>query len=196
MPPDRDDDFSEDSEDEETKTNKQQDSLNYSLSLAPGAYGGGANALTFIGGGNKLGDNQGQDQEPDLSKLSSVEQIKEYLASELGQDKVDKVVPIIKEFGDDILFVDKLPELKSQLAHLLTAKQVDQHHQSFATLVFYELEVEKAKSLKASLPKDQQDQAKDFDPAGMLQAMNCFKDVSTTACFGSGSLTATIGKKR
>lgn len=74
LPPDRDDDFSEDSEDEETKTNKQQDSLAYSLSLAPGAtYGGGANALTFIGGGNNLADGQGQDQDLDLSKLSSVE---------------------------------------------------------------------------------------------------------------------------
>lgn len=140
MPADRDDDFSEDSEDEETKINKHQDSLAYSLSLAPGStIGGGANALThtFIGGGNKIGDTKDQDQDLDLSKLSSVEQIKAYLEKELGKDKLDKIVPIIKEFGDDILFVDKLPELKNQLAHLLTAKQVDQHHQSFATLVFY-----------------------------------------------------------
>lgn len=36
LPPDRDDDFSEDSEDEDTKINKHQDSLAYSLSLAPG----------------------------------------------------------------------------------------------------------------------------------------------------------------
>jgi hypothetical protein len=139
---------------------------------------------------------KGQNEDLDLSKLSSVEQIKEYLGSELGKDTLDKILPIIKAFGDEILFVDKLPELKDQLAHLLPAKQVDKHHQSFATLVFYELEVEKAKSLKASLPKDQQDEVKDFDPAGMLQAMNCFKDVATTAGFGSGSLTATIGKKR
>jgi len=131
-----------------------------------------------------------------LSKLTSVERIKEYLESELGKDTLDKILPIIKAFGDDMLFVDKLPQLKDQLAHLLSAKQVDRYHQSFATLVFYELEVEKAKSLKASLPKDKQEEAKDFDPAGMLQAMNCFKDVATTANFGSGSLSATIGKKR
>jgi len=154
MPPDRDDDFSEDSEDDETKNAKHQDSLNYSLSLAPGAYGGGANALTFIGGGDGIGNMKGANEDLDLSKLSSVEQIKEYLGSELGKDVLDKILPIIKAFGDDMLFVDKLPELKEQLAHLLPAKQVDRHHQSFATLVFYELEVDKAKSLKASLPKD------------------------------------------
>lgn len=55
MPPDRDDDFSEDSEDEEAKNAKHQDSLAYSLSLSPNAYGGGENALTFIGGAG-IGD--------------------------------------------------------------------------------------------------------------------------------------------
>ena len=156
LPPDRDDDFSEDSEDEDTKNAKHQDSLAYSLSLAPGAYGGGANALTFIGDVG-MGNQNGQNEELDLSKLTSVERIKEYLESELGKDKLDEILPIIRTFGDDILFVDKLPELKDQLAQLLTNKQVDRYHQSFATLVFYELEVEKAKSLKASLPKDQQE---------------------------------------
>jgi hypothetical protein len=165
LPLDRDDDFSEDSEDEEAKLARQQDTLAYSLSLAPG---GSANALTFIGDSDDFGDKNDQVEDLDLSKLSSVERIKEYLESELGSETVSKLLPIIKAFGDDILFVDKISELKDQLAHLLSSKQVDRYHQSFATLVFYELEVEKATSLKACLSKDQQEEAKDFDPAGML----------------------------
>ena len=56
--------------------------------------------------------------------------------------------PIIKGFGDDILFADKMADLKQQLSHLLTSEQVDTYHQSFATLVFYELEIEKSDSFK------------------------------------------------
>lgn len=95
-------------------------------------------------------------QDMDLSKLSSVERIKEYLESELGEETLIKLYPIIKSFGDDILFADKIPELKDKLKHIISAKQVDKYHQSFATLVFYELEMEKARSLKESLPRDKQ----------------------------------------
>jgi hypothetical protein len=79
-----------------------------------------------------------------MSKLSSVEQIREYLESELGADKLKKIYPIIKSFGDDILFMDKLQDLKSQLKPYLKESQVDRYHIMFSTLVFYELEIEKA----------------------------------------------------
>jgi hypothetical protein len=48
-----------------------------------------------------------------MSKLSSVERIREYLESELGIDILIKIYPIIKSFGDDILFMDKINDLKS-----------------------------------------------------------------------------------
>lgn len=36
----------------------------------------------------------------------------------------------------------------------------------------------------------------DYDPQGMLNAINIFKDVQATACFGQGSgMGMTIGKK-
>jgi hypothetical protein len=38
-----------------------------------------------------------------MSKLSSVERIREFLEQELGIDKLKKVHPILKSFGDDIL---------------------------------------------------------------------------------------------
>ena len=47
-----------------------------------------------------------------MSRLASIEQIREYLEGELGIDVLMKVYPIIKEFGDDILFVDKLQDLE------------------------------------------------------------------------------------
>jgi hypothetical protein len=48
----------------------------------------------------------------DTSKLGSIEAIKEYLESDLGIDIFVKVYPIIKQFGDDILFLDNLLSLK------------------------------------------------------------------------------------
>jgi hypothetical protein len=66
--------------------------MNYSL--APGSN---PNGETFMGAG----------EEKDV-EVSSVEQIKGYLEKELGGETLSKVLPIIKSFGDDILFVDKI----------------------------------------------------------------------------------------
>lgn len=52
------------------------------------------------------------DQGPDMSKLDTIEKIRDYLETELGVDKLMKIYPIIKSFGDDILFMDKIGELK------------------------------------------------------------------------------------
>ena len=51
----------------------------------------------------------------------------------------DQVHPIISSFGDDILFSEKIPELKIKLKKFLTSEKVEKYHQTFATLVFYEL---------------------------------------------------------
>ena len=83
-----------------------------------------------------------------MSKLSSVERIREYLEQELGIDKLVKIYPIIKSFGDDILFMDKISDLKYQLKPYLTGAEVDKYHTWFSTLVFYELEMEKSQSDK------------------------------------------------
>jgi len=86
----------------------------------------------------------------DMSKLCSVERIREYLEQELGPDLLMKVYPIITGFGDDILFMDKIQELKDQLKHLLSGEEVDKYHITFSTLVFYELEIEKTAHVKSS----------------------------------------------
>lgn len=91
--PDRDDDFSEESEDEETKVSKN-------------------NGLTFMGGRGLLEPSNDVAEAKDMTKLTSVERIKEYLSKELGQAATEQIYPIIKGFGDDILSGEKINELK------------------------------------------------------------------------------------
>ena len=69
----------------------------------------------------------------------------------------------------------------------MSGDQVDRYHIMFSTLVFYELEIEKANqdSLKrAAAGKPPQPHDGKHDPSGLLNAINCFKDVSATATFG------------
>ena len=63
-------------------------------------------------------------------------------------------------------------------------------HITFSTLVFYELEIEKANS-----KKDQGLSNENYDPSAMLHAVNVFKDVAATATFGKFGMRGTIGKK-
>ena len=121
-----------------------------------------------------------------MSKLSSVERIREYLEESFGLEVLKSIYPIVKSFGDDILLADKIPELKEKLKPYLSKSTVDKYHTYFATLIFYELEIEKNESMKV---KEQ------FNPSGMMNAINCFKDVSATATFGKFGMT-TIGKTK
>jgi len=71
---------------------------------------------TFVGGKPNPNKNQKTPEDVDTSKLGSVEQIREYLEKELGLDTFMKIYPILKAFGDDILFSEKVPELKQKLS--------------------------------------------------------------------------------
>lgn len=78
-----------------------------------------------------------------MSKLDTIEKIRDYLESELGIETFLRVYPIIKSFGDDILFTDKLSEVRASLEHLIPHETVDRLHIQFITLVFFELEMDK-----------------------------------------------------
>ena len=179
---DRDDDFSDESEDEVVKQAKNELK---DFTFVPGSSPSDNHGHTFLA--------KSVDHEADFSKMSSIETIKSYLDSVLGAEKVAKLLPIIQSFGDDILNADGIPELKSRLAHIIKGADVDKYHQYFATLVFYELEIEKQKQSAKESPLVADQEA--FNPAGMLNAINCFKDVSTTATFGKFGMKQTIGKK-
>ena len=47
-----------------------------------------------------------------MSKLNSVEEIRQYLETELGDELFGEIYPIIKTFGDDILAVESIQPLK------------------------------------------------------------------------------------
>lgn len=179
IPPDRDDDFSDDSDEKPADKGPQNQLRDF----------------TFIPGSNEKDGDSPTQPEVDMSKLASVEQIREYLETELGIDLLMKIYPIIKAFGDDILFMDKMQDLKDQLKPHITEAQVDRYHIMFSTLVFYELEIEKANQ-ESQLGKPNAQPSKPHDPSSMLNAVNCFKDVAATATFGKFGLTQTIGKRR
>mmetsp|Transcript_26906 Transcript_26906/g.41002 ORF Transcript_26906/g.41002 Transcript_26906/m.41002 type:complete len:160 (+) Transcript_26906:3487-3966(+) len=147
------------------------------------------NAFTFIPAKNNDDSFSGGGGGEAESRLGSIEQIREYLEGEIGIDLLMKVYPIITEFGDDILFADKVPELKDQVSHLLSESQVDRYLIYFSTLVFYELELEKSNMTRKSEGKKEEES---YDAAAVLGTINCFNNVAATAKFG---LHTTIGKR-
>lgn len=77
---------------------------------------------TFVGGKPNPNKNKNPAEEVDTSKLGSVEQIREYLEKELGDETFRKIYPVLKAFGDDILFSEKVPELKQKLGKWLSGQ--------------------------------------------------------------------------
>ena len=127
---DREDDFSDESEDEGVK---QEKNLLKDFTFIPGSKKDDNMSHSFMA----------QTHSIDIDNLSSAERINSYLNSELGSTLFDKIHPVIKAFGDEILLADKMNELKHKLKPYLSESQVDKYHQYFATLVFFELEDEK-----------------------------------------------------
>lgn len=92
--------------------------------------------FTFMGGAQ---DNQVFDQ---LSKFTSVEEYRDFLERELGEEKLMKAYPLLKEFGDKILFFDKTKELEQILKGVLSIQEIRKYQPHFATWIFMELQAE------------------------------------------------------
>jgi hypothetical protein len=87
---DRDDDFSDDSDDlDQPAHNELKD-----FTFIPGSKPGDHQGHTFL---------QKQAEMIDTENMSSADRIKEYLSKELGQAKLAQIQPILRGFGDDIL---------------------------------------------------------------------------------------------
>lgn len=71
--------------------------------------------FTFMGN-----DNESKAAFDQISKFTSVEQYRDFLEKELGEEKLMKAYPLLKEFGDQILFFEKTPELEKILKGVLT----------------------------------------------------------------------------
>lgn len=94
----------------------------------------------------------GEKIDEDLSRYNSIERIKEYLTDEIGQDLLNKAHPILKEFGDDILYENNIPLVIDQLDGILSEEEVVRYLHFFATLIFFENEQEKINKRKQKKP--------------------------------------------
>ena len=119
----------------------------------------------------------------EISKFTSVEQYREFLEKELGEDRLMKAYPLLKEFvsysskfyifvqGDRILYFDKTTELEAILKDILTVKEIKKYQPHFATWIFMELQAETT---------DEQTGVK----LGADNAMKTLKNINMTAQFG------------
>ena len=117
------DDFSDDDDDE----------------LAPDRQSGNPlKDFTFVGGDMTLVPRK--KEEP--KKLDSIEAIRVYLENELGQDRLYKAYPVLRDFGDDILYEEKSAELIEKLEFVMTEAEVLKYRNFFALLVFHDTTVD------------------------------------------------------
>ena len=73
--------------------------------------------FTFVGDSNLMG---ARPKRSKPSKLDSIATIRDYLETELGQDRLYQAYPVLRDFGDDILFEEKTQELIEKLEFVMT----------------------------------------------------------------------------
>ena len=110
-----------------------------------------------------------------ISKMQDIEGVRAYLEKELGDDTLMNVYPILRDFGDDILFVEKTDILCKKVSKYLTKQQVEKYQNFFAILIFYELESQG----QGSGGQEMNNKAGEFNAAATLKNLNMM-----TANFG------------
>ena len=82
----------------------------------------------------------GQQMPREVSKkLGSIASIRDYLEAEIGQERLYQAYPVLRDFGDDILFEEKAEILVERLSHVLSRAEVKKYQNFFALLVFHDL---------------------------------------------------------
>ena len=74
--------------------------------------------------------------------LDSISAIRDYLENELGQQRLYQAYPVLRDFGDDILFEEKSAELIMKLEFVMSEAEVMKYRNFFALLVFHDMQVE------------------------------------------------------
>lgn len=70
--------------------------------------------------------------------MNSIEHVREYLESEIGEDLLMKVYPRLLDVGDDIFLEQNTEMLSIMLKDLMSAKDVRKYLPYFSTLIFFE----------------------------------------------------------
>lgn len=78
-------------------------------------FGGGISDIMQLDEGVFVGEKIDED----LTKYNNIERIKDYLENEIGRDVLDKAHPILKEFGDDILYENNIPDVIEKLGGIM-----------------------------------------------------------------------------
>ena len=81
-----------------------------------------------------------------------------------------RAYPILKDFGDKILFFDKTNELEKILSGVLSLAEIKKYQPHFATWIFMELQAEA--------------QDEGGHKVGIVNAMKTLKNINMTANFG------------
>jgi|LauGreDrversion4_2_1035121.scaffolds.fasta_scaffold19253_2 hypothetical protein len=81
-----------------------------------------------------------------------------------------RAYPILKDFGDKILFFDKTNELEKILSGVLSLAEIKKYQPHFATWIFMELQAEA--------------QDEGGHKVGIANAMKTLKNINMTANFG------------
>ena len=90
----------------------------------------------------------GEKIDEDLKTYNTFERIKDYLELEIGLEVLSKAHPILKEFGDDILYENNIPLVIEKLKGIVSEEEVVKYLHFFATLVFFENQQEILKKKK------------------------------------------------
>lgn len=112
----------------------------------------------------------GEKIDEDLTKYNNIERIKDYLENEIGRDVYEKAHPILKEFGDDILYENNIPDVIEKLGGIMWEEDVVKYLHFFATLVFFESEQERLKLKK--IEEDEKEEKGKFEKESSKKISN------------------------
>jgi hypothetical protein len=132
----------EDFDDGEEKTNKiiQEESIIEQEAIMKNVtFGGNISEAMNIEDKKIIGDKIDQD----LARYNTIERIKDYLESEIGNEVLSKAHPVLKEFGDDILYENNIPSVIEKLNGILSEEEIAQYLHFFASWIFFENEQER-----------------------------------------------------
>lgn len=73
-----------------------------------------------------------------MSRMHSIEHVREYLEKELGDDLLMKVYPRLLDVGDDVFLEENVEMLCLMLKGLMSEVEVKKYMPFFSTLIFYE----------------------------------------------------------
>ena len=91
-----------------------------------------------------MGSKEEQVKQKEIAKkIKSIQDIRKFLEDSLGQDTLYKAYPILRDFGEKILFEEYFEDLVEQLDGILERDQVRKYHNYFLLMVFHDLEVDK-----------------------------------------------------